>query len=102
VHSGLAAGQHLARKVAGSASAREEIAVQREEEAEHWLSAGGWHIPPAIRSQRMEESTSLNAEELPDTRTFVQSTRAPSNLSNCNEHPLQFSLSRFEIGGWLV
>jgi rhomboid protease GluP len=50
----------------------------------------------------MEELTSLDAEDLPDTRTVVQSTQAPSNLSNCNEHPLQFSLARFEIGGLLV
>jgi hypothetical protein len=98
---GLGAVGYSARKAVGPAPEREQIPPQREE-GEHWRSVGGSRIPPEAVPKRMEELTSLDAEDLPDTRTVVQSTQAPSNLSNCNEHPLQFSLLRFEIGGLLV
>jgi hypothetical protein len=95
---GLAAVEHLARMVAGALPEREQIPAQREEKVEHWRSARGQRILPGAEPQRMEESTSVNSGELPDMRKVVQSLQAPSNLRNCNDHPLQFSQSQIEIG----
>ena len=87
---GLGAVGHLARKVAGPAPEREQIAAQREEEGEHWQSVGGQRIPPGAERRRIEKSASVISGELAEMRTDVQSPQVPPKLSNCNEHPFLF------------